>query len=138
MSRISKLVQEAQKYKGQVFKQPKLFVPAGCIVPQTAKDMMAKQLYQAGVITKDDYEKMLGVVYDGEFSQEQEVFSDEEFSRFEDEFKMSELAEYYDDFRDDLEQKSVDSPSSGSGDDQSAEASPSVGDDVDSPRDDGA
>lgn len=96
MSRIGTLIKKAQAYKGQRFKQPKMFVPAGCIVPQTAKDMMAKQLYQAGVITKDDYEKMLGVVYDGEFSREQEVFDDETFSTYGEEFKLSELAEYYD------------------------------------------
>lgn len=143
MSRIGTLIKKAQAYKGQCFKQSKMFVPAGCIVPQTAKDMMAKQLYQAGVITKDDYEKMLGVIYDGEFSREQEVFSDEEFSKFEDEFKMSELAEYYDGPEDDdggnepVQEPQKDDPKSKTGDAQ-GDAGVLPSDGGDGPRADGA
>lgn len=98
MSRIGNLIKKAQSYKGQEFKMPRMFVPSNMIVPQTAKDVMAKQLYQAGIITKDDYEKMLGVVYDGDFNDESEVFSDEAFARYDDEFKLSDLSEYYDDY----------------------------------------
>lgn len=99
MSRIGNLIKKAQSYKGQEFKHPRMFVPSGMIVPETAKDVMAKQLYQAGIITKDDYEKMLGVVYDGNFENiESEDFSDEAFARYDDEFKLSDLSEYYDDY----------------------------------------
>lgn len=98
MSRIGNLVKKVQSYKGQEFKQPKMFVPSGMIVPETAKSSMARQLYQAGVISKDDYEKMLGVVYDSDDPKFVEDFSDEAFSTFDDEFKLSELSEYYDDY----------------------------------------
>lgn len=99
MSRIGNLIKKAQSYKGQEFKQPRMFVPSGMVVPETAKHTMAKQLYQSGIITKDDYEKMLGVVYDGDFENiESEDFSDEAFAKYDDEFKLSNLAEYYDDF----------------------------------------
>lgn len=97
MSRIGNLVKKAQAYKGQEFKQGRMFVPSGMIVPETAKNAMARQLYQAGIITKDDYEKMLGVTYDiDEISQER--FDDETFSTFEEEFELSKLSEYYDDY----------------------------------------
>lgn len=103
MSRIGNLIKKAQAYKGQEFRQPKMFVPSGMIVPETAKNTMARQLYQAGIITKDDYEKMLGVVYDGDFKLNEEDLSDEAFSAFEEEFKLSELSEYYDDYGSDSE-----------------------------------
>lgn len=102
MSRIGNLVKKAQAYKGQEFKQPKMFVPSGMIVPETAKNSMARQLYQAGIITKDDYEKMLGVVYDiDDISQER--FDDETFSALDEEFELSKLSEYYDDYGEDEE-----------------------------------
>lgn len=99
MSRIGNLIKKAQAYKGQEFKQPKMFVPSGMIVPETAKNTMARQLYQAGVITKDDYEKMLGVVYDID-DVSQEDFDDETFSALHEEFELSKLSEYYDDYGD--------------------------------------
>lgn len=98
MSRIGNLIRKAQAYKGQEFKQGRMFVPSGMIVPETAKNTMARQLYQAGIITKDDYEKMLGVVYDSDAQDFKEDFSDEAFSTYDDEFKLSELSEYYDDY----------------------------------------
>jgi len=97
MSRISNLIKKAQAYKGQEFKQPRMFVPSGMIVPETAKNSMARQLYQAGIITKDDYEKMLGVSYDID-DVKLERFDDETFSAYEEEFKLSQLSEYYDDY----------------------------------------
>lgn len=98
MSRIGNLIKKAQSYKGQEFKQPRMFVPSGMIVPETAKNSMARQLYQAGIITKDDYEKMLGVSYDGDFKLNEEDFGDEAFSAFREEFTLSQLSEYYDDY----------------------------------------
>lgn len=97
MSRIGNLVKKAQAYKGQEFKQSRMFVPSGMIVPETAKNSMARQLYQAGIITKDDYEKMLGVSYDID-DVKLERFDDEAFSAYEEEFKLSQLSEYYDDY----------------------------------------
>lgn len=97
MSRIGNLIKKAQAYKGQEFKQGRMFVPSGMIIPETAKNSMARQLYQAGLITKDDYEKMLGVTYDID-ENSQERFDDEAFSAFEEEFELSKLSEYYDDY----------------------------------------
>lgn len=105
MSRIGNLIKKAQAYKGQEFKQPRMFVPSGMIVPETAKNSMARQLYQAGIITKDDYEKMLGVVYDID-DVTQERFDDETFSALHEEFELSKLSEYYDDYDDDEESPS--------------------------------
>lgn len=99
MSRIGNLIKKAQAYKGQEFKEPRMFVPSGMIVPETAKNSMARQLYQAGIITKDDYEKMLGVVYDID-DVSQERFDDETFSALHEEFELSKLSEYYDDYGD--------------------------------------
>lgn len=99
MSRIGNLIKKAQAYKGQEFKQPRMFVPSGMIVPETAKNSMARQLYQAGIISKDDYEKMLGVVYDID-DVAQERFDDETFSALHEEFELSKLSEYYDDYGD--------------------------------------
>lgn len=123
MSRISNLIKKVQSYKGQEFKQPKMFVPAGCVTPQTAKDTMARQLYQAGIISRDDYEKMLGVVYDDNIENvNDERFDDEAFSTFDDEFKMSELAEYYDDYSSDIQHPIRENETSREQDTQSRDA----------------
>lgn len=97
MSRISNLIKKAQSYKGQEFKQGRMFVPSGMIVPETAKNAMARQLYQAGIISRDDFDKMLGVVYDID-DIAQERFDDEAFSALHEEFELSKLSEYYDDY----------------------------------------
>lgn len=126
MSRISNKIKSTRKDVGITFKMPKLFVPVDCHTPATAKDSVAKQLYQAGIISKSDFEKMLGIGFDGDFSPKEEVFDDETFSAYEEEFKLSELAEYYDDYSDGrnepvqletLSQKK-DDPRAGAGDDQ--------------------
>lgn len=92
MSRISILIKKARTNAGITFRMPKMFVPVDCQVPMTAKNAMAKQLYEAGIISFDDYEKMLGVVYDG---LSEEDFSDEAFQPFT-EFEQSEFASYED------------------------------------------
>ena len=98
MSRISVKIKAARSSVGIKFTMPKLFVPADCKTPATAKDSMARQLYQAGIISKADYEKMLGVVYDGDFDPDLEDFDDEAFSAQKD-FEQSPYASY-DDFVD--------------------------------------
>lgn len=95
MSRISAKIKATRDSVGITFKMPKLFVPVDCHVPATAKDTMARQLYQAGIISKSDFEKMLGVVYDGDFEPESEVFDDEAFQTS-NEFSQSEFAQYED------------------------------------------
>lgn len=96
MSRIANCLKKARMYAGVKFKQQRLFVPVGCELPRTAKDSMARQLLQAGIITQDDYDKMLGVTYDVNVKDHtEEDFSDEAFSAFT-EFKQSSLAEYED------------------------------------------
>lgn len=89
MSRISKLLQKVSK--PVQFSQPKMFVPVDCQIPETPKSIMARTMLQSGLITKDDYEKMLGVTFD--ISSEK----DEDFDNFEDwedDFKLSQFSEY--------------------------------------------
>lgn len=92
MSRISKLLQRDSK--PVKFVQPKLFVPVDCQIPETPKSIMARTMLQSGLITRDDYEKMLGVTFD--ISSEK----DEDFDNFddwEDDFKLSQFSEYEED-----------------------------------------
>lgn len=96
MSRVSKLVSNAVASRGQTFVQPKLFIPTDCQIPETSKEIMARTMLASGLITKDEYEKMLGVAYDVDVQKD----SDEDY--FEDEtseeFSMSHFAGYEDDF----------------------------------------
>ena len=105
MSRISVKIKAARNSVGIKFTMPKLFVPVDCKTPATAKDSMARQLYQAGIISKADYEKMLGVVYDGDFEPDLEDFDDEAFSPHS-EFEQSQYANY-EDFEDISSEPSV-------------------------------
>lgn len=90
MSRISKLVKQAQLSSGVVFTQGKMFVPVDMQQPTTQKEAIARTLLQSGVINRDDYEKMLGVSFDTRDDKDENWnFEDEE-----DEFKMSSFAEY--------------------------------------------
>lgn len=95
MSRISVKIKAARSSVGIKFTMPKMFVPVDCRTPATAKDTMARQLYQAGIISKADFERMLGVVYDGDFEPEMEDFDDETFSTQGD-FEQSTFANYED------------------------------------------
>lgn len=89
MSRISKLLQRDSK--PVKFVEPKMFVPVDCQVPETPKTIMARTMLQSGLITKDDYEKMLGVTFDIT-SEKEENFDN--FEDWEDDFKISQFAEY--------------------------------------------
>lgn len=96
MSRISKLVSNAVTSRGQTFVQPKLFVPTDCQIPETSKEIMARTMLASGLITKDEYEKMLGVSYDIDVQKDsdEDYFDDE----YQEEFFMSDFAGYEDDY----------------------------------------
>lgn len=99
MSRISDKIKNARMYAGVKFRQSRLFVPVDCQLPTTAKETLGRQLLQAGIINQQDFETMLGVVYDVDVENpDEENFDDEAFSTQGD-FIQSSLAEY-EDFRD--------------------------------------
>lgn len=70
-----------------------LFVPTDCELPETSHQAIARIMLSSGVISRDDYEKMIGVTYDGEFNSESEDF---DFDEWEDDFKQSAFAQYED------------------------------------------
>ena len=77
-------------------------IPAGAVLPETTQQTMARMMLSSGMISLDDYHKMIGVVYDGDFAAEQETFGDdEEFGSFRERLKQSSFAEYEDDSHDD-------------------------------------
>lgn len=92
MGRITKIIKE-KRGKGQEFKSPPLAVPVGAKTPETANQALARLMLNSGVISRDDYEKMLGVRYDIE-NDEGVIFDDEDFADFEDDFKLSEWSDY--------------------------------------------
>ena len=71
-----------------------LFIPTDCELPETSHQAIARIMLSSGVISRDDYEKMIGVTYDGEFNAESEDF---DFGEWEDDFKQSAFAQYEDD-----------------------------------------
>lgn len=101
MSRVSNLIKAARTNVGQKFVQPPLFIPMGCVTPETPKNETFRLLYEAGIISKADYEKSLGGTYDIDLRNNDKEDLDEtlfsSFEEFEDEFKLSELSQYYED-----------------------------------------
>lgn len=91
MSRILKIIKEKRNGR-QHFSSPPLVVPVGAVVPETASQTMARLMLNSGVISRDDYEKMLGVRYDID-NDEGVVYEDEAYD-YEDDFKLSEWSEY--------------------------------------------
>ena len=91
MSRFSKIIKE-KRNGGQHFSSPPLVVPVGAVVPETANQTMARLMLTSGVISRDDYEKMLGVRYDIE-NDDGVIYEDEAYD-YEDDFKLSEWSEY--------------------------------------------
>lgn len=91
MSRISKIIKEKRSGR-QHFSSPPLVVPAGAVAPETASQTMARLMLSSGVISRDDYEKMLGVRYDID-NDEGVKFEDDAYD-YEDDFKLSEWSEY--------------------------------------------
>lgn len=100
MSRVIAKVRRARYSAGITFKMPKMFVPVDCQVPTTAKQLVARQLYQAGLISKTDFEQMLGVLsageYDGDYDINNEEFDDEAFQSQPTDFEQSDFADYED------------------------------------------
>lgn len=82
-----------------------LFVPTDCELPETSHEAIARIMLSSGVISRDDYEKMIGVTYDGEFNAESETF---DFEDWEDDFKQSSFARYEDNLETNYEQTRLD------------------------------
>lgn len=92
MSRILKIIKEKRNGR-QHFCSPPLVVPVGAAVPETANQTMARLMLNSGVISRDDYEKMLGVRYD--ISRDEEVnFDEEDYGDYEDDYELSKWSEY--------------------------------------------
>lgn len=91
MSRISKIIKEKRTGK-QRFSSPPLVIPVAAAAPETASQTMARLMLASGVISRDDYEKMLGVRYDID-NDEGVVYEDDAYD-YEDDFKLSEWSEY--------------------------------------------
>lgn len=82
-----------------------LFVPTDCELPETSHQAIAKIMLSSGVISQDDYNKMIGVTYDGDFNTESETF---DFEDWEDDFKQSAFARYEDNLEINHEQARLD------------------------------
>lgn len=73
-------------------------IPAGSVLPETTQQTMARLMLNSGLISRDDFHKMIGVTFDGDFGVEQEDFSDDSgFSGFSERFQQSPFAQYEDD-----------------------------------------
>lgn len=97
MTRIAKNIKKARLYAGVHFKQGRMFVPVGCSLPTTAKESLGRQLFEAGLIKREEFERMLGAVYDVDTSAEgfEEDYDDEAFQT-RTEWEQSSLASYED------------------------------------------
>lgn len=86
-----------------------LSVPAGAVLPETSQQTMARMMLSSGMISLDDYQKMIGVVFDGDYDNERETFGD--FGQDErDFFEQSSLAQYEDDFYNDSSSERMEAP----------------------------
>ena len=92
MSRISKIIKE-KRNGGQHFSSPPLVIPVGATTPETANQTMARLMLASGVISRDDYEKMLGVRYDID-NDEGVKFDDEDYGDYKDDYELSIWSEY--------------------------------------------
>lgn len=92
MSRILKIIKEKRNGR-QHFSSPPLAVPVGSVVPETANQTMARLMLTSGVISRDDYEKMLGVRYDID-NDEGVKFDDEDYGNYKDDYELSIWSEY--------------------------------------------
>ena len=92
MSRISKIIKEKRNGK-QHFSSPPLVIPVGASAPETANQTMARLMLTSGVISRDDYEKMLGVRYDID-NDEGVKFDDEGYEDYKDDYELSIWSEY--------------------------------------------
>ena len=103
MSRISKIIKEKRNGR-QHFSSSPLVIPVGAVVPETANQTMARLMLTSGVISRDDYEKMLGVRYDIDNDEGVNYGKDfEDYEDYEDDFKLSVWAEYERSITDDFD-----------------------------------
>lgn len=121
MDRITKVIKLKRQYKGQDFKSPPLFIPEGMSIPETAKSKMAKMMLDSGLISKDDYENMLGVTYD----YNSDDINDPDFDRLdeEEEFRLSSLSGYDDDDTDEQIDKPTENSSASAKESEAGTAS---------------
>lgn len=92
MSRISKLInRDSRPVK---FVQPKVFIPVDCQIPDTPKTIMARTMLQSGLISRDDYDKMLGVEFDTRSEAEESFDDDDDFADYNDDYVISSFSEY--------------------------------------------
>ena len=68
-------------------------IPAGAVLPETTQQTMARMMLSSGMISLDDYHKMIGVIFDGDFKDTDEDFSDFSDS-FREQFRQSDFAQY--------------------------------------------
>ena len=92
MSRISKIIKEKRNGR-QHFSSPPLVIPVGASAPETANQTMARLMLKSGVISRDDYEKMLGVRYDID-NDEGVNFDEEDYGDYKDDYELSVWSEY--------------------------------------------
>lgn len=92
MSRILNIIKE-KRNGSQHFSSPPLAIPVGATTPETANQTMARLMLASGVISHDDYEKMLGVRYDID-NDEGVKFDYEDYEDYEDDYELSLWAQY--------------------------------------------
>lgn len=74
-----------------------VFVPTGFELPETTQSAIARIMLSSGAISLDDYQKMIGVTYDGDFDDEDEFIDGEDYYEyFDDRFAVSQYAQYED------------------------------------------
>lgn len=93
MSRISKII-KAKRNQRQKFVSPPLVIPVGAVAPETANQTMARLMLTSGVISRDDYEKMLGVRYDIDNDEGVKFEDGEDYGDYKDDYELSIWSEY--------------------------------------------
>lgn len=72
-----------------------VFVPTGFELPETTQSAIARIMLSSGAISLDDYQKMIGVTYDGDFDGN-EFDEDDGYYDDDDGFQLSSYAQYED------------------------------------------
>lgn len=72
-------------------------IPLGHTVPETLNDQIQKILLGSGAISREAYDTMRGVSYDGDFENGKEPYDDDDYSSDDwDSFVQSNYANYFD------------------------------------------
>lgn len=88
----------ARKLSAEKFSVVPKAVPIDMKIPETANQAIARILYNTGSLNQEQYFKVNGLVFDGDFKDEDEDFEDDGFFE-DDEFEQSSLSEYIDGVR---------------------------------------